>query len=140
MVLQIGIPIKLLHEAIGLVVTVELSTGQTFRGRLLEIEDSMNCLLTDVLVTQRDGSTSPLQNVYLRGAQVRFFIVPDNLRYAPMFKTAEATRVGKKQKKGGEGAKGTTLGKRSAQGKKIEGEDAKKPPVQRVQATHSGLA
>jgi hypothetical protein len=32
----IGIPIKLLHEAQGHVVTVELTNGQVYRGKLVE--------------------------------------------------------------------------------------------------------
>jgi hypothetical protein len=32
----IGIPIKLLHESQGHVVTVELTNGQVYRGKLLE--------------------------------------------------------------------------------------------------------
>ena len=33
---HIGIPIKLLNEAQGHVVTLEITTGQTYRGKLLE--------------------------------------------------------------------------------------------------------
>lgn len=32
----IGIPIKLLHESQGHVVTVELTNGQVYRGKLIE--------------------------------------------------------------------------------------------------------
>lgn len=32
----IGIPIKLLHESQGHVITVELTNGQVYRGKLLE--------------------------------------------------------------------------------------------------------
>jgi hypothetical protein len=32
----IGIPIKLLHEAQGHIVTVELTNGQVYRGKLVE--------------------------------------------------------------------------------------------------------
>jgi hypothetical protein len=32
----IGIPIKLLNEAQGHVVTLEITSGQTYRGKLLE--------------------------------------------------------------------------------------------------------
>lgn len=82
----VGIPVKLLHEAQGLVVTIELKTGYSYRGRLLEVEDCMNCQLTDVTVTARDGSISNLNNCYLRGSAIRFFVIPDNLKHAPMFK------------------------------------------------------
>jgi hypothetical protein len=44
---DIGVPIKLFHEAEGHVVTVELRTGDTYRGLLEEAEDTMNCKLSE---------------------------------------------------------------------------------------------
>lgn len=44
-------------------------------------EDSMNVQLKDITVTARDGRVSHLDQVYIRGSHVRFFIVPDMLRY-----------------------------------------------------------
>lgn len=32
----LGVPVKLLHEALGHVITVELKTGQLYRGKLAE--------------------------------------------------------------------------------------------------------
>jgi small nuclear ribonucleoprotein D3 len=122
MVLPIGIPIKLLHEAQGLVLTVELSNGCTYRGRLLEVEDSMNCQLTDVTVTERSGQVRTLQHCFLRGSAVRMFIVPDNLRFAPMFKTGEQNAIGGRVVKG----KGMGMGRGRQE-------------VQRVQAARGGL-
>ncbi|KAA8568870.1 hypothetical protein EYC84_007849 [Monilinia fructicola] len=83
----IGIPIKLLNEAQGHVVTLEITTGQVYRGKLLEAEDNMNVQLKDITVTARDGRVSHLDQVYIRGSHVRFFIVPDMLRNAPMFRS-----------------------------------------------------
>lgn len=45
----VGIPIKLLNEAVGHIVTIELETGSTFRGKLIE---------------GRSPSPSPLFNHY----------------------------------------------------------------------------
>lgn len=102
----IGIPIKLLNEAAvslppyaaltsaqltpplqGHQVTVEISSGQTYRGKLVEAEDNMNCQLENINVTQRDGRVTHLDRVYIRGSHVRLFIVPDMLRNAPMFRS-----------------------------------------------------
>lgn len=44
-------------------------------------EDNMNCQLKDITVTARDGRVSHLDQVYIRGSHVRYFIVPDMLRY-----------------------------------------------------------
>lgn len=103
----IGIPIKLLNEAQGHIVTLEITSGQTYRGKLLEgmfamffclgrplhiviqstyanssrvAEDNMNVQLKDITVTARDGRVSHLDQVYIRGSHVRFFIVPDMLK------------------------------------------------------------
>lgn len=46
----------------------------------------MNIQLKDITVTARDGRVSQLDQVYIRGSHVRFFIVPDMLKNAPMFK------------------------------------------------------
>ncbi|KAI7906641.1 uncharacterized protein BX663DRAFT_497170 [Cokeromyces recurvatus] len=86
--MTIGVPIKLLHEAQGHIITLELKTGQLYRGKLLEAEDNMNVQLKDITVTARDGRVSQLDQVYIRGSHVRFFIVPDMLKNAPMFKGA----------------------------------------------------
>lgn len=42
----------------------------------------MNVQLKDITVTARDGRVSHLDQVYIRGSHVRFFIVPDMLRHA----------------------------------------------------------
>lgn len=56
----------------------------------------MNVQLRDITVTARDGRVSHLDQVYIRGSHVRFFIVPDMLRNAPMFKqrTSKGRGVG----------------------------------------------
>ncbi|PQE15574.1 putative small nuclear ribonucleo SM D3 protein [Rutstroemia sp. NJR-2017a BBW] len=64
----IGIPIKLLNEAQGHVVTLEITSGQVYRGKLLEAEDNMNVQLKDITVTARDGRVSHLDQVYIRGS------------------------------------------------------------------------
>ncbi|KAJ8710948.1 hypothetical protein PYW07_008190 [Mythimna separata] len=84
--MSIGVPIKVLHEAEGHVVTCETNTGEVYRGKLIEAEDNMNCQMTQVTVTYRDGRVAQLENVYIRGSKIRFLILPDMLKNAPMFK------------------------------------------------------
>ena len=45
---NIGIPLKLLHESEGHTVSVELKTGEVYRGHLVESEDNMNMQLSNV--------------------------------------------------------------------------------------------
>ncbi|KAK5973874.1 Small nuclear ribonucleoprotein Sm D3, partial [Trichostrongylus colubriformis] len=75
------------------VVTLETVTGEVYRGKLLEAEDNMNCQMAEVCVTFRDGRTHQLDNVFVRGNKIRFMILPDMLKNAPMFKN-----IGRAQK------------------------------------------
>ena len=84
--MSIGIPIKLLHEAEGHIITLETITGDVYRGKLLEAEDNMNCQMQTITVTSRDGRVTQVEQVFIRGSVIRFFILPDMLKNAPMFK------------------------------------------------------
>lgn len=57
---------------------------------LLAAEDNLNISMKDVTVTQRDGRVTQLEQVYVRGPMVRFYILPDMLVNAPMFKRSGA--------------------------------------------------
>ncbi|AAW41971.1 small nuclear ribonucleoprotein D3 [Cryptococcus gattii Ru294] len=83
---NLGVPVKLLHESLGHIITVELKTGEMYRGKLMEAEDTLNIALREITVTARDGRVSQLEQVYIRGSMIRFIIVPDLLAQAPMFK------------------------------------------------------
>ena len=81
----IGVPIKLLHEAEGHIITLETNSGEVYRGKLIEAEDNMNTQLANITVTYRDGRVAQLENVFVRGSKIRLFILPDMLKNAPMF-------------------------------------------------------
>ncbi|XP_016560529.1 small nuclear ribonucleoprotein SmD3b isoform X2 [Capsicum annuum] len=87
---SLGIPVKLLHEATGHIVTVEMKSGELYRGSMVECEDNWNCQLESITYTARDGRVSQLEHVFIRGSKVRFMIIPDMLKNAPMFKRLEA--------------------------------------------------
>lgn len=108
--MSIGVPIKVLHEAEGHIVTCETITGEVYRGKLIEAEDNMNCQMTQITVTYRDGRVAQLENVYIRGSKIRFLILPDMLKNAPMFK---------KQTKAGTAGRGKSAILR-AQGKALQ--------------------
>ncbi|CDF40108.1 unnamed protein product [Chondrus crispus] len=93
--MSVGIPIKLLHEASPHVVTVELHVGDVYRGTLSSVEDNMNVQLRRVTLTARDGKVSNLENVFIRGSKIRYFILPDILASAPMFKRARGLGRGR---------------------------------------------
>jgi small nuclear ribonucleoprotein (snRNP)-like protein len=72
-----GVPMLLLHECQGAVVTVELKSGDLYRGEMDDSEDSWNMLLKNVTWTRRDGQTRDLDAVFIRGERIVFIIVPD---------------------------------------------------------------
>lgn len=55
----------------------------------MEAEDNMNCQLTNLTFTARDGRVSEIEHVFIRGSKVRFLILPDMLKNAPMFKRVD---------------------------------------------------
>jgi len=92
---KVGVPIKILHEAEGHTVTIELKSGEVFRGKLDEAEDNMNCQMSNVTRTAKDGKVTTLSACFLRGSQVRFIIMPDILKHAPVFKKVVEAKAAK---------------------------------------------
>ncbi|KAI9984701.1 hypothetical protein PInf_006070 [Phytophthora infestans] len=73
----VGIPTILLHDGEGTIVSIEMKTGETYRGLLDETEDNMNCVMKDAVRTDINGNTSQVEQVYLRGSQILFIVFPD---------------------------------------------------------------
>lgn len=84
----LSIPVRLLLDAWEHNVTVELKSGEIYRGRLLSSESNMNCQLAGVTHTARDGKITKMDQVFLRGSAVRLFVVPDLLKNAPFLQSA----------------------------------------------------
>ena len=64
----VGVPVILMHDGEGTIVTVECKNGDTYRGFLDETEDNMNCILKDATRTDAKGnkpSTRRLDGVEL---------------------------------------------------------------------------
>jgi small nuclear ribonucleoprotein D3 len=59
----------------------------------------MNMRLDDVYMTCRDGKQLRFDQIFIRGSQVRFIIIPDMLKNSPMFR-----RIANQAKKGGKNA------------------------------------
>lgn len=88
-----SVPLGLLVESREHVVTVELSNGDVYRGKLEKSEDSMNMQLADVVVTNREGKKSFMKSVFVRGSHVRMIMLPQLLRQSPVLKPALANQV-----------------------------------------------
>jgi small nuclear ribonucleoprotein D3 len=87
--MSLGVPMKLLHEAAGFVVTVELISGDSYKGTLSMVEDNMNCYLHDVIHRSPDGQQVKVDSAYLRGSNILFVNVPDMFVNARWFKTGD---------------------------------------------------
>ena len=87
--MSLGIPIKLLHEATGFVVTVELTSGDVYRGTLQYVEDNMNCWVHDVVHTAPNGEAIKVDSAYLRGSNILYVTVPEMFSNAKLFQTGE---------------------------------------------------
>jgi small nuclear ribonucleoprotein (snRNP)-like protein len=64
----VGIPVKLLHEAEGHVITVELKSGENYRGELIEAEDNWNCQMKNVQATAKVRGARPPAGALAGGA------------------------------------------------------------------------
>ncbi|GAB2217589.1 hypothetical protein Droror1_Dr00000788 [Drosera rotundifolia] len=64
-------------------------------GGMVAAADNWNCQLESITLTSKDGKTSDLEHVFIRGSRVRFIIIPDMLKNAPMFKRLDARIKGK---------------------------------------------
>lgn len=81
--MEVTVPIKTLHEAVNLVVVLDLDNGGMIRGRLVDVDDAMNATLEDAELTRRDGTTLREKSVFVRGSTINFFVLPPALRFAP---------------------------------------------------------
>lgn len=126
--MSIGVPIKVFHEAIGHVVTIETTVGELFRGKLTEAEDNMNCLMSNITVTYRDGRTAQLEQVYIRGSKIRFAILPDMIKNAPMLKNMKTGKSAAAQGRGKAAIIRASVNKAKAAAAKSGGPGAAAPP------------
>lgn len=88
----VGIPIILLHDAEGGYVTVELKNGYSYRGILDEAQDNFNCTIKKCTKIDPQGQEIQLEMAFVRGAQIKFIVVPEMLQMAPYFNRIKAWR------------------------------------------------
>jgi small nuclear ribonucleoprotein D3 len=81
---RVGIPIVLLHDAEGAVIEVETTKNELIRGLLFEAEDMMNLYMKNCVIKDANGKRR-VNQVYVRGPEIVFIVLPDMLKHAPMF-------------------------------------------------------
>eukprot|EP01059_Diplonema_ambulator_P014122 TRINITY_DN24975_c0_g1_i1.p1 TRINITY_DN24975_c0_g1~~TRINITY_DN24975_c0_g1_i1.p1 ORF type:complete len:122 (+),score=38.68 TRINITY_DN24975_c0_g1_i1:39-368(+) len=75
-----SLPIRVVMEAKGSVIALETMKGEVYRGYCMEVQESLNVRLSKVTYTKRVGTSCELDQVFLRGSQIKFFVLPDTLR------------------------------------------------------------
>jgi len=79
----------------------------------------------------QDGKVSQLEHVFIRGSKVRFMVIPDILKHAPMFKRLDARIKGKSSSLGVGRGRGAMRGKPAAGPGRGTGGRGAVPPVRR---------
>eukprot|EP00871_Galdieria_phlegrea_P002894 jgi/Galph1/3605/GphlegSOOS_G2302.1 len=74
------LPLSLLRTAQGQPVLVELKSGDTYNGHLVNIDSWMNLNLRDVVWTSREGDRFwKVAEIYIRGNTVKYLRVPEEI-------------------------------------------------------------
>lgn len=81
--MSFSIPLKVLYDAVGTTLAIELANGEVYSGTLSELQDTMNVLLKDATKTSKSGNKTEMKSVFLRGSNVVFFQLPDALQMSP---------------------------------------------------------
>lgn len=95
---DIGVPIKILHESEGHIIKLETIIKDIIEGKLEQAEDNMNCHMSTVTITKKNGDVSKMDNLYICGSQIKMVILPEALKVGlfsarfPIFRNKEAVR------------------------------------------------
>ncbi|EME26801.1 Probable U6 snRNA-associated Sm-like protein LSm4 [Galdieria sulphuraria] len=74
------LPLSLLKAAQGQPVLVELKSGDTYNGHLVNIDSWMNLNLREVVWTSREGDRFwKIAEIYVRGNTVKYLRVPEEI-------------------------------------------------------------
>lgn len=74
------LPLSLLRAAEASPILIELKSGDTYNGRLLNCDAWMNINLKDVICTSADGSKFwKMNECYIRGSSVKYLRLPDDI-------------------------------------------------------------
>ena len=80
-----SVPLKLIYEAIPYIITIETKTGDRYRGKLINIENNMNCYLSNTS-TCIGGKFGKNHLLFIRGNCIKMIILPDVLLETPILK------------------------------------------------------
>ena len=85
-----SIPLRLFNSSEDYLITVELKSGELYRGKLIHTSYNMDCQLSNVKYTNPNDELNPnkviaLDSVFIRGSNILLLILPDLLSEQNMF-------------------------------------------------------
>ena len=78
--------ICLLQGIMGRVTTVELRNESSARGKIDNVDGFMNVKMTNVLFTTPDGTEMNMQEFFVKGPQIRYVHIPDDVNMLQVMK------------------------------------------------------
>ena len=75
---SVGVPSKLLKEFKDRRITVEVSSGEVYKGIVHETEENLSVSLGDVKATLVSGRVVKMDEVYIKGSRIRLINLPDS--------------------------------------------------------------
>jgi len=82
---NVGIPLKLIHQAEKHQISVKLKDGKLLVGELMNSEDNWNLCLRKVIIKEKENKNCKSMLYFVRGNQITFIIIPEILKYSPLF-------------------------------------------------------
>ncbi|EMD00097.1 hypothetical protein BAUCODRAFT_30555 [Baudoinia panamericana UAMH 10762] len=71
--------VRFLMKCTNETVTIELKTGAIVHGTIASVSPQMNTNLRAAKMTPKGGSQISLDQISIRGSEIRYFILPDSL-------------------------------------------------------------
>lgn len=75
--------LKILKDSKPYLISIETKGNKIFRGNLIFIEENMNCMLENTISIDSTGKISKFRSIFLRGSNIKLFIIPDTLKDVP---------------------------------------------------------
>ncbi|KAF2684094.1 Sm-like ribonucleoprotein [Lentithecium fluviatile CBS 122367] len=111
------LPLGLLTAATGHPMLVELKSGETLNGLLVNCDTWMNLTLKEVVQTSADGDKFwRLPEIYVRGSTIKYLRVPDEI-----VDVVKEQQVKDQATRGGRGGRGDHRGDRGGRGMRGRG-------------------
>mmetsp|Transcript_8160 Transcript_8160/g.9051 ORF Transcript_8160/g.9051 Transcript_8160/m.9051 type:complete len:129 (+) Transcript_8160:122-508(+) len=92
--------VRFLMKLAGETVTIELKNGTIVHGTITGVDISMNTHLKTVKMVVKGKNAVNLENLCVRGNNIRYFILPENLNFDTLL-VDDTPRAKSKRKTGG---------------------------------------